>query len=333
MQQYLDEPLFRNEYRAGAKVPALAKAVRVYKDSVETVPPECEALRFYLAQDLFGRARIKFGLDEQLPEDWAQMLDISLEQMNQVAMRMASYLIVICTREARHMKVAPIDVDGKLAQFLQGIRGLNSTEAVNRLLNNPPNVAGVAYARALTTQFKKNSWSGGYGGKAWADVAQVYEQMMDGTMSFESMTDQGFSLAHNNGPIFNKGFVYAMYTKPELYKILDCQRAGQIPQLVASGDSPFASQMPGDIGWLMEAAQRWLPEYSQPVDWQQVMDSDPVGVYSHLLAKPAPGQADVPEQWKPVKVTVGSQNFTQKHGGAGWVVLKPGEQVAVTERA
>jgi len=48
----------------------------------------------------------------------------------------------------------------------------------------------------------------------------------------EMFVDTVWTLAHNNGPIFNKGMLYTGYSG-HLYTILDVQAAGQIPQLVS----------------------------------------------------------------------------------------------------
>lgn len=328
LEDFVDLPLFKMEYKSGTRTTQVVEGINWYKQSGEgtdPVYPEAEALRFYLGQDLFGHARVKFGLDEHLPKDWGWMLTQAYQNMASVAMRMSAYLPVICTREVRHMHMEPKDVTGALATFLSNVKGVSYDDAISKFLNSPPNVVIASYAKALSDNFAKNHWGGGFGGKAWLDVSEVYRKMVYGEMSLEAMTDQGFSLAHNNGPIFNKGFVYQMYSKNELYKILDCQRAGQIPQLIASKQSPFVAMLHPSVMMVVERAKKWLPEYGMAVDWAEVQNADPMGSYSNLIPK-----AQATKSWVAKQIEVGNQTF--KENGL-CLTLKPDETVQILERA
>ena len=55
--------------------------------------------------------------------------------------------------------------------------------------------------------------------------------MLTGTTSMEMLVDTGYTLAHNGGPIFNKGMMYTHYDSHFL-TILDLQRAGQMLDLL-----------------------------------------------------------------------------------------------------
>ncbi len=74
-----------------------------------------------------------------------------------------------------------------------------------------------------------------YGGPKWGEVADCLRSYVTGQTSAEALLDTAFTLAHNNGPVFNKGYIYKHHTN-RLIQILDIQAKGQIPQWVGASD-------------------------------------------------------------------------------------------------
>jgi len=96
--------------------------------------------------------------------------------------------------------------------------------------------------------------------------------------SAELMLDTGYTLAHNNGPIFNKQVLYHPHDTTELKKILDVQRAGMIPQMVHSGASKFVSLAHRKFH---EKALALLgEEFGGPVNWFTVENLGAVQSYT-----------------------------------------------------
>ena len=92
--------------------------------------------------------------------------------------------------------------------------------------------------------------------------------MVVGETSIEIMNDTAWTLAHNNGPMFNKGMLYNTYTST-IYKILDVQRAGMIPQLIAEGT--LGSHADSAVSQAFEAVKAVFPEsVTGYVDWFKV---------------------------------------------------------------
>ena len=87
------------------------------------------------------------------------------------------------------------------------------------------------FCEALAWQFYHCKWAGGYGGKKWGVVTDCLVRFVKGEFSAEMMMDTVWTLSHNSGPIFNKGQFYGMYGH-NLYRILDVQRSGQVPEAV-----------------------------------------------------------------------------------------------------
>jgi len=106
-----------------------------------------------------------------------------------------------------------------------------------------------------------------YGGKPWGHIADTLKKLVLGETSPEMFTDTAWTLAHNNGPMFNKGMLYKQYTQ-SLYKILDVQRSGQIPQLVREGGVDGITSVVKNV--YENCAKVFPEEFSGHVDWFKV---------------------------------------------------------------
>src|SRR5208283_4005185 len=114
------------------------------------------------------------------------------------------------------------------------------------------------FCKGLAWQFYKCKWAGGYGGKKWGVVTDCLARFVTGEFSAEMMLDTVWTLAHNGGPIFNKGQFYACYGHT-LYRILDVQRSGQIPEAVLF-DHAVKGFADADLQHLMIEVRARFPE-------------------------------------------------------------------------
>lgn len=199
-------------------------------------------------------------------------------EMTARAVRAFYYLLLICTREARHNKSLAKD-SKKIAEqfgepaaaFFKSIKG-GEPGIHKALLENPPAITIGAYVEALRWQFYNSSWNGGYGGKAWGMVTDCLCRFVKGEYSAEMMLDTVWTLSHNNGPIFNKGLFYCMYSH-NLIRILDIQRSGQVPQAVL-----FDNVVNSNYGWADEQLRQYMSDLRKEfpdqigdyVDWEVV---------------------------------------------------------------
>lgn len=201
--------------------------------------PEVDALEFYLVNHAVALVSKQVHPLEPLGK-YIPLLEVYNDVLAEQTRRMFYYLLAICTRESRHNHA---DLGGKFwasavekygyeaKSFHQTIKGKGSDGAVNQFCAQPPMMSLGKYTSYLADSFYKGQYSGGYGGKPWGDIAECLRKFVHGEFSAEMMLDTAFTLCHNNGPIFNKGMFFDMYT-PDIYKILDVQRSGQIPQLI-----------------------------------------------------------------------------------------------------
>ena len=215
--------------------------------------PESEALWFYLQNHAVALVRMKVGMDDPLGsylpivEDYQNRLSLS-------AARMFSYLLLICTRESRHKHSGPYDkkFEKKYGEWsLEFYKTIKDGEnCLKYALQHAPNIPVGVYTEFLVDQFFHSGWSPGYGGEKWAKIAEVLDKFVHGVFSAEMMVDTGFTLAHNGGPIFNKGMLYTGYSRSALLKILDTQAMGGIPWYVRLQSSCVYPKM---CAWQKEA--------------------------------------------------------------------------------
>jgi len=83
----------------------------------------------------------------------------------------------------------------------------------------------------------------------------------------EMMIDTAYTLAHNNGPMFNKGMLYDHYGN-DFKKILDVQRSGQIPEFILEGGAKFLTPLQSSV--FNDALTALKGEFGNYVDWYQV---------------------------------------------------------------
>lgn len=244
-------------------------------DTGSGTSPEGEALWFYGMNHGLSLIQSTYApLEPMVPQDLA-FVNEYYSRMNKSAIRAFYYLLLICTREARHNKSLSTDA-GKIAKlfgqpvadFFQSIKGGESS-IHSELLNNPPKGTIGNYVKSLQWVFYNSKWTGGFGGKAWGAVADCLVRFVTGEFTAEMMLDTNWTLAHNNGPIFNKGILYGMYSGT-LIRILDVQRSGQIPEAILS-DSQISGYSPPEldiqIDWMTARFQGKIGDY---VDWYMV---------------------------------------------------------------
>lgn len=240
-------------------VPAIAKQIKAFRyaeDMNEFVggpalgkplgDPEQDAVHFYMLNHAVAVIRQRVHVYEPLG-DYLPIVQQYHKWLAVLSIRMFHYMLLICTRESRHCHNLDSSLFTTLAskygqgclKFNHSISSQGSDGAANALITSPPDVTVGNYTAYLADNFNQGHYSGGFGGKAWGKVAEVLRDFVHGKLSAEMMMDTAFTLCHNNGPIFNKGMLFGGFTQ-RIYKILDVQRSGQIPQFVAeSGASAF----------------------------------------------------------------------------------------------
>jgi hypothetical protein len=203
------------------------------------VSPERDAILFYLLSHAVSVIRKRYNIDQPLG-DCLEILEMFHKEMAVRFVRMFSYLLLINTRESRHVKGKPITlVNGApilpaLSEFHGRIRGITDPDAaVASFYTNPPDVSLEQFTSFLThVMYRGQFSSSSFGGPLkWGKIADCLHSFVTGKTTAEMMMDTAYTLEHNTSSIFNKGMLYQM-SGSEMAMILDVQRSGQIPNYV-----------------------------------------------------------------------------------------------------
>jgi hypothetical protein len=170
-----------------------------------------------------------------------------------------------------------------IADFHKSLKGQSSLGAAQSFQDKAPDTTVGKYTSFLSDIFFQGKYSGGYGGPAWGAVANVLRDFVHGKITAEMMMDTSFTLCHNNGPIFNKGMLFGTYGS-DIYKILDVQRSGQIPQLVAENQALVCKDSKIKEVW-NECFSILGDEFTGYVDWFLVEELGALKTYPDQKAK------------------------------------------------
>ena len=262
------------------------KEFLVNTEGTVKINPETEALWFYVQQHAMGLIERKFDAEEPLG-DALPFVQRYHETVHMKTLRMFYYILLICTRESRHAGTGTTGLYAKypdIRDFHKNhVQDSSAESAIQAIIQHAPDVSLGEYVDFLTDAFDMCTYSSGFGGKAWFEVATPLKQFVHGEISAEIMMDTAFTLAHNNGPIFNKGMLYNNYNSQAITMVLDVQRSGQIPQLIANGNQRVDS-------YIVPALSEYVSEFSKidsgfcgDVDWSLVKDIHGHRGYKNLI--------------------------------------------------
>ncbi len=279
LAHYQAAPQFKQIQLGHLPVSVLGETTKAFRVDCGQVYPDESALTFYATNHLAAIVKKMFTPNEPLPPWAEEVMRVYMDVLAQQGKRLLHYLMSITTREARHLRAMPQEWHEKVAaqfgqpfnEFLtKKITPCGESDAVDNFMYTPPVSTCEQYSRGLTWVFQKGKWNSGYGGKAWGKIAECAEMFLLGKISMEMMVDTSYTLAHNNGPMFNKGMMYSMYSHSFLM-ILDVQRSGQIPEMVLDDDKYGLVAIPKELKKLVEMVKKECPdEFGSWVDWYKV---------------------------------------------------------------
>ncbi len=289
--EYALKPLTQHRVLAGIPMAEIAKRMKPYLASADKPKPETLACRFYSMNHLSSMIRQARLPYEPLGPGLTQTLETYYSQSTADAYRMFFYLLLICSRESRHVhggydwSKAAQKMGASSAQYAKTIGG--ESGVIDKLTNSPPPCTLGQWTEHLVNVFRYGHFNGGFGGPdTWGSVADCLHKFVIGQYSPEMMLDTSFTLAHNNGPIFNKNMLFSWSgtaSAQELLKILDVQRAGQmIPFILNNG---YAHADPGLPDLLKHGVAHGDFEVPAYVDWYVVEALGALGSYGAMKAQ------------------------------------------------
>ena len=265
-----------------------AKLLSMNKNATQA-HPDTEALRFYALNQIVALMATKFTANEALPAWGERAVELYCQELDKQHSRLFWYTFLVVSREWRHLKnlatvsavkSQPYTPEMKILHSV--ISDSNSEGSLNKWLANVPDVSLSTYCRLLTHGFNTGSWGGGYGGKPWGHISQTLWNYIDGKISGEVFIDTAYTLAHNNGPMFNKGMLYQQYSS-DFKVILDVQRSGQVCESIWSGEFVSTSSIT-DIRDLIGVCKSEL-SIGDYVDWYKVEALGSLQTYPQKKAK------------------------------------------------
>lgn len=279
---------------SGIPVKQLAKSTKEFREVCGLVYPDEQAVTFYALNHCASIVKANFTPSETLPAWALKVMDAYTGSLMFQAERSMHYLISIITREARHTHEPGAELMSKMKaiggqemmNFLTKIRNSGEDAAVNSYMAYSGDLTAGAYTEAIEYVFNHGKWSGGYGGKPWGKIAATLLSVLKGKTTLEMMVDTSYTLAHNNGPMFNKGMMYDHHGS-DLIMILDVQRSGQIPELLIDSTNWVASKaLKSSVRALVKEVKDAVPgAFGGWVDWEKVKDLGAVGNYHTQLTK------------------------------------------------
>lgn len=236
--------------------------------------PETEALWFYVQQHAMSLIERKLDPEEPVGK-FGPYIEKYHNEVHWKTLRMFYYLLLICTRESRHAGSGRTTVYKKYPEIetfhRNHVQDTSADASIAAMLDKAPDVTLGRYTQFLVDMFKVAKYSAGFGGKAWMQIAIPLNDFVQGKISAEIMMDTAFTLEHNNGQIFNKGMLYHGGHKKIMHKILDVQRSGQVPQLIAN-DCDLTAYITTDLRKYVTEFAQLDSGFSGTVDWTQVKD-------------------------------------------------------------
>ena len=158
-----------------SKIPAkfFADSTRQYKAAYSKgVPvPDEDAVKFYCYNHLLSILSQNYTLNETLPEFAQQFGGAYLQNLSDQGRRMLHYLLLICTREARHLKSGSTSPFWQLcvqkhgpvfADYLRALMTMNEDIAVSHFMNTPPDMSigeymsGIARSEEHTSELQSH---------------------------------------------------------------------------------------------------------------------------------------------------------------------------------
>lgn len=312
------------------------KMLKEYEGKVLAKPEE-EALWFYLQIHIMMLISKSVDNDEPLGE-YKHFVDAYHKDINCKVIRMFYYIMLICSRESRHMHSGPgrEELWKKYPHIYdyhkKYVQDSSDVEAVNALMSNAPDITLGEYTQFLVDAFELPSYDSAFGGEKWKAVAEPLRDFVHGTISAEMLMDVAFTLAHNGGPIFNKGMLYTSFSSSNLNRILDIQRSGQIPQAILHSIS--TPDVQPQMEEYVQAFIKLSKESFGTVDWKRVKNIKGKAVYTSEISQQnnAENGIDTISEMK-VKVAGIKQAKEQKEFKNSNVEIMSGVYVKKSERS
>lgn len=244
--------------------------IRAHQNTKNT---EQAVLNFYFYNHAFHLITNRYNIYDRLPDDLAQICARHQLVSNEIGSRMF-YQVLMSTHGhlfGIHGGYKTHFPDFFVQQYGQKLWDFFSSNPNSYKFNNwvkafPDVSMGDFFSGTLATF----TFCGHGTAKAWANIARLSTDYVNGNMSLESMADQAFSICHNGGSILNKGHMFSVCA-PKMYDLLDVQDSGQIPQWIFQNRT--SNFVDAQLAIDMKVMAKYFPELTANVDAAAVAKS------------------------------------------------------------
>jgi hypothetical protein len=288
-----------------------AESTGIYKKDCDQTSPNNDAVTFYALNHCASVVRKMFTQNEVLPAWALKIMTMYTDVCMSQGERILHYILCITTRETRHLKSCTpkfwADVASKFDQKSVNILKHISSDgdentAMNKYIKTPPDMTIGQFVNTLSYAFHhagSHGWNGSYGGHPWGQVTDAVISYLHGVTSMEMLVDTGYTLAHNGGPIFNKGMMYGHQDTNKLFTVLDVQRSGQMLDLIVATETLGVNKTVEALEAVALIKEHCPTEFQGYVDWKLVDDLRPA---KDKAANPHKYQKQTTAQKQPTKV-------------------------------
>lgn len=246
------------------------------------------AVQFYMLNHGVALLDGAVGPDTALTPKQANLYQLYHKHVGEIGVRMVYDIVFMLTA-----MTAQTHPDGFHLDQVETSYGLKTREFIQDLSNNSNNISfwtpdyrtllpvlGKAQQLSRGVKLSDAIRSMGYildmcqrelsYGPLWRDIARMASSFFEGSKSLETTIDTSFTFCHCNGSFFEKGKLFTAVGN-DLFKALDVQRSGQIPQFVKE-QSNSLTKHPMTRSLHATFAEQFPEVFSEKVKWSEVKE-------------------------------------------------------------
>lgn len=266
LYHFLQNPILSNIKLDKISLADFSKMIKSFtKNTKGKEKPALDALKFYLANHAFHLLKSKYRMDETLPDPALKLALKHYQVTTEISQRILYYTVIAGDSELTFMPnqknsfYAYIEENhgAKFRNYLEknnhnagggcGWRNDYDFKKKLRFEDFDKDISFFDFLSAMNVVFFQGKWDFGAGGPSWGLIMRTVKDVAEGNISFELMADYAFHMCHDRGSMFDRGFLYDFSLNgwfnggtdygfgnknDPIYRILDVQASGQIPQYV-----------------------------------------------------------------------------------------------------
>jgi len=207
----------------------LIKADNYHQEGLKMLRPTVGAYIHYGGVELADKLVLQ--QPDMSQDDYNKLCSAWNKSCGTVARSLLFYLWRICIKELRHAKHHMIET-----AFGDNWQGNPHAVAIYKVGTGSDYMKSISkngilaigpLFDAVCKHYHEGGWLGSFGGEAWGIIADQFREYLDGNMSAMLACDRCWTLVHNTGPIFNKGFYFKIHDD-NLEEVLNAQAKSSV---------------------------------------------------------------------------------------------------------